>query len=173
MGEIRSTLDIIMEKAKDVTVTDEEKKAFMMREVEGKVRGLLQKYLDGGLKKERLDEDLHALSDDRYEMAVAALTRECLARMVLDGDNRALLDVLGGVAGVDTRPVEELLLQYQQDHQARRADREAVLRERLEDQGISGSAVIANLAADPEWIDYLSKEKDRFHQSVATFNTKG
>ncbi len=38
MGEIRSTMDIIMEKAKGLTMTDEEKEAFRKKETEGKVR---------------------------------------------------------------------------------------------------------------------------------------
>ena len=47
MAEIKSTLDIIMEKARDINVSEEEKKAFQRNEFEGKARGLLQKLLDG------------------------------------------------------------------------------------------------------------------------------
>ena len=36
MGEIRSTLDIIMEKTKGLTMTEEEKKDFIKKETEGK-----------------------------------------------------------------------------------------------------------------------------------------
>lgn len=172
MGEIRSTLDIIMEKAKGMEVTDEDKAAFMRREVEGKIRGLLQRYLEGIVTEERLQSEIEALGDDRHGVAMEALRRECLERMVLDGDNRALLDILAHVAGFDTTPVEELLLQYRQGREKTRNKREAVLRERLKDKGISGSAVVSNLAADPEWIDYLAEEKDRFHQRVATLNTE-
>ncbi len=171
MGEIRSTLDIIMEKAKGVQVTDEDRAAFMRREVEGKIRGLLQRYLDGVVNEERLQSEIEALGDDRHEVAMESLRRECLERMVLDGDNRALLDILAHVAVFDTEPVEGLLLQYRQDREKKRADRESVLREQLKNQGISGSAVVPNLKADPEWIDYLAEEKDRFHQRIASLNT--
>ena len=43
MAEIKSTLDIIMEKAKRFSVTEEEKKGFKRQELEGKIKGLVQK----------------------------------------------------------------------------------------------------------------------------------
>jgi hypothetical protein len=167
MGEIRSTLDIIMEKAKGVQVTDEDKAAFMRREVEGKIRGILQRHLDGVIHAERVQSEMEALGADRHEIAVAALRRECLERLVLDGDNRGLLDILSRVAGFDIKPVEKLILRYREDLEAKRVDREAVLREQLKSRGISGSAVVPNLKANPEWINGSVETRDRFHQELA------
>ena len=73
MGEIRSTLDIIMEKAERVKVTDEDKEAFMKKEAEGKVRGLLQKYLDGIINHERLKREVEAMGGERHGVATAVL----------------------------------------------------------------------------------------------------
>lgn len=167
MGEIRSTLDIIMEKARGVEVTEEDKAAFMRREVEGKIRGILQRHLDGVIDTNRLQSEIEALGADRHEIAMAALRRECLERMVLDGDNRPLLDILAHVAGFDARPVEELLLRYREDLEKNRASREVILRNRLKERGISGSAVVPNLKADPEWINCSAEARDRFHQGLA------
>ena len=47
MSEVKSTMDIIMEKARNLTVTDEDKKEFAEKEVRGQIKGLFQKYLDG------------------------------------------------------------------------------------------------------------------------------
>jgi hypothetical protein len=167
MGEIRSTLDIIMEKAKDVAVTDEDKAVFMRREVEGKVRGVLQKYLDRFMDAKRLQEEMDALDADRRDMAVAALRRESLGRLVLDGDNGKILEILSRAVGMDTTPVKDLILQYQQDLQTRQVEREAALRGTLTDRGISGSAVRPNLKADPEWMRDSTEVRDRFHREVA------
>jgi hypothetical protein len=167
MGEIRSTLDIIMEKARDVEVTEEDKAVFMQREVEGKVRGLLQKYLDNFLDLQRLQEEVDALGPDGHEAAVAALRRECLERLTLEGDNQGLLDILSRVARMEMAPVETLLLGYREDLETKRAAREAALREVLRDQGISGPSVVPNLKADPTWIRDLDETRDRFHREVA------
>lgn len=44
MGEIKSTLDIVMEKTKHLSMTHEEKLANEKEEVQAAVRGLAQKY---------------------------------------------------------------------------------------------------------------------------------
>jgi len=167
MGEIRSTLDIIMEKAERVTVTDEEKEAFMKSEVEGKVRGLLQKYLDRIINQERLKKEVEDMAGERYAVATAALKKECLDRIEPGEDNHPFLGVLEHVLAFDTMPVNKLLLKYQQEQEEKRGNRESALKEWLKDQGISGTAVLPNLGADPEWTGCLSEVKARFHQRIA------
>ena len=61
MAEIKSTLDIIMEKAKKFSVTEEEKKGFRRQELEGKIKGLVQKALDGVLDYGRFQTEVVAL----------------------------------------------------------------------------------------------------------------
>ena len=52
MGEIKSTLDIIMEKTKGLTMSEEERTSFKEKELTGKVKGLVQKYINGFLRLE-------------------------------------------------------------------------------------------------------------------------
>ena len=110
MGEIKSTLDIIMEKTKDLTLTDEEKNAFQKSETEGKVRGILQKFLDGLMDSKRLKEEIIGLGDKQYSLAKEALLKECLDRMEPGADNTPLLEVLENAAGLDTDPVQKIML---------------------------------------------------------------
>jgi len=167
MGEIRSTLDIIMEKAERVIVTDEEKDAFMKNEIEGVVQGLLQKYLDGIMNQERLKREVEAMGSERYVLATAVLKKECLGRIEPEEDNHPFLEILAHVVGLDTKPVRELLSGYQQEQEEKRGNHELSLKKRLEDKGISGTAVLPNLAADPEWTMYLSEAKDEFRKRIA------
>ncbi len=166
MGEIRSTLDIIMEKAERVKVTDEEKETFMKKEIEGKVQGLLQKYLDGIVNQERLKKEVEAMAGERYAVATAALKKECLDRIEPGEDNHPFLGVLEHVLALDTTPVNKLLLKYQQEQEEKRGNRESALKEWLKDQGISGTAVLPNLGADPEWTMYLTEVGNRFRQEL-------
>ena len=168
MGEIRSTLDIIMEKAERVTVTDEDKDAFMKNEVEGKVRGLLRKYLDGIINQDRLKREIEALGSERHVLATAVLKKECLDRIEPGEDNVPLLEILELVVGLDTKPVRDLLSRYQQEQEEKQGHSESVLKERLKDKGISGTAVVPNFKADPEWVSYLTEKGNRFRQELAS-----
>jgi hypothetical protein len=162
MGEIKSTLDIIMEKTKGLTMTEEEKEAFRKKETEGKVRGLFQKFLDGFIDAERLKDGIGSLGEERYAVAREALIRECMGRMEPGADNTILLDALENTAGLDIAPIEKIVLDYNQDLEQQKMDRKQVLQKNLKGLGISGTAVIPNIHADQEWIRYLSEMNKGF-----------
>ena len=168
MGEIRSTMDIIMEKAKGLTMTDEEKEAFRKKETEGKVRGLFQRFLDGFIDAERLKDEIGSLGEKRYAVAREALIRECMGRMEPGADNTIFLDALENAAGLDIAPIRKIILDYNQDLEQQKMDRKQVLRENLEGLGISGTAVIPNIHADQEWIRHLSEMNMGFREKVET-----
>ena len=168
MGEIRSTMDIIMEKAKGLTMTEEEKEAFRKKETEGKVRGLFQRFLDGFIDAERLKDEIGSLGEERYAVAREALVRKCMDRMEPGADNTILLDALENAAGLDIAPIRKIILDYNQDLEQQKMDRKQVLQKNLEGLGISGSAVIPNIHADQEWIKDLSEMNKGFREKVET-----
>ena len=166
MGEIKSTLDIIMEKTKGLTMTEEEKETFRKKETEGKVRGLLQRFLDGFIDAERLKDEIRSLGEKRYAMAREALFRECKDRMEPGADNTILLDALENAAGLDIAPIQKIILDYNQDLEQQKMDRKQVLQKNLKGLGISGSAVIPNIHADQEWIRHLSEMNRGFQKKL-------
>jgi len=157
MGEIKSTLDIIMEKTKGLTMSEEEKKTFKKNEIEAKIRGFLQKFLDDRMDLERVRKEVVSLGEERQRMAREALKKECLDRVDPEGDPSPFFDVLEHLAGVDPHPLGEILSEFQRDLEARKKEKESVLRKRLKKKGISGSAVVPNIRANPEWIRYVSE----------------
>ena len=54
MAEIKSTLDLVMEKTKNLSLSSEERQAQKNQEIESRIRGLLQKFKDRALNSERL-----------------------------------------------------------------------------------------------------------------------
>ena len=166
MGEIKSTLDIIMEKTKDLTMTDEEKKAFQKSEIEGKVRGILQKFLDGLMDSKRLKEEIIGLGETQYSLAKEALLRECLDRMEPGADNTPLLDVLENAAGLDADPVRKIMLEYERDFEQQKRDRTKILKKHLEDKKILGTAVVPNINSDKKWVQDLSEAKKGFQDKI-------
>ncbi len=166
MGEIKSTLDIIMEKTKGLTMTEEEKEAFRKKETEGKVRGLLQRFLDGFIDAERLKDEIGSLGEKRYAVAREALLRECMGRMEPGADNTILLDALENAVGLDITPIQKIILDYNRDLEQQEMDRKQVLQKNLMGLGISGTAVIPNIHADQEWIRHLSEMNKGFQKKL-------
>ena len=166
MGEIRSTMDIIMEKAKGLTMSEEEKEAFRKKETAGKVRGLFQRFLDGFIDAERLKDEIGSFGEERYAVAREALVRKCLDRMEPGADNTILLDALENAAGLDIAPIRKIILDYNKELEQQKMDRKQVLQKNLEGLGISGTAVTPNIHADQEWSIHLSEMNKGFQEKL-------
>ena len=162
MGEIRSTLDIIMEKTKGLTMSAEEKEAFHKKETEGKVRGILQKYVDGVFTLDRVKIELDGLGPSKQVMAINLVKESCLGRIEPGRDNSRLLKPLRDLAGLDTEPIQRLLAKCDGELALKREQRAKELLKRLKKSGISGSAVIPHIDADEEWKNFILKTKQGF-----------
>lgn len=157
MGEIRSTMDIIMEKTRGLTMSDEERRKFREQEMTGKIRGLVQRCLDGVLAMDRFRSEMAAMRKRDQETADRLLREEVLANIGPEEDNKIALTVLKKILGIDTGSITERLGVFSRQIEEARSSRKKILMERLEKHGISGSAVIPNPEADPEWRGFLEE----------------
>ncbi len=167
MAEIRSTLDIIMEKAQEVVVTDEDKIAFKKKELEGKIRGFLQRFQDQIMNEDRLIKELTAIGIQEQQMVRDIFFEDCLSRINPEVDNTRLLDLMKKTAGLDVSPFLEILEKYQEEINQERNRCKSVLTEKYQGRGISGSAVMPNLEADPLWVDLKVIMKQGFMKSLS------
>jgi len=170
MTEIRSTLDIIMEKAKTLTVTDEDKKGFAEKEVKGLVKGLFQKYLDGILPTQQFKTEMASFDEDRRPFMKKELLTACLSAMTVEGDNQPLFEILDQLLGYDIKPVLDLIDEFQEQQTEERNKRITERIQTLKELGVSGSAVTPNLGADSTWRAYLSHMEDRFQERLKALN---
>ncbi|MDY7035960.1 MAG: hypothetical protein SV375_07340 [Thermodesulfobacteriota bacterium] len=157
MGEIKSTLELIMEKTKGLTMSDEEKRALKQREVSAKVKGLVQRFLDGIINIERLRIEATAIGKNKEDLLRRVIIEESINRIVPGKNNKPILEILGIVNGMDIDPVTDILMNFEQKFEREKDASEKLLREKFEKRGISGSAVLPNLEVDPEWSRYVSE----------------
>lgn len=152
MGEIKSTLDLVMEKTKHMTLSEAEKKEHRNDEDRKKIRGMLQKYLDGGMAMDELAAGIEKLRNADNPAIDRLLKREIFEKVDLDRENRPLFGLLNKLYGIDTRPLEALLKRYREDLDSESRRRAAASIETLKKQRfISGAAVVPNLENDAEW----------------------
>ena len=166
MAEIRSTLDIIMEKAKEVDVTDEDRIAFKRQELEGQIRGFLQKFQDRIMTEDRLVEGLKEIGIQEEKMVQEIFMEDCLSRVELEEDNTRLFGLLEKATGTDAAPFLEALKSFRDQMNRERERCLAILIERLREKEISGTAVLPNLEADPVWAGEKEKMKQDFMRSL-------
>ena len=112
MGEIKSTLDIVMEKTRHLTLSQEEKAEQERSEVKNRLRGLVQKYNDRKLTMAGVAEKLDLLKEAHNLNARDMLTRMLLKGLALGRRNESDIELLAEVCGMDMSEIETLFLDF-------------------------------------------------------------
>jgi hypothetical protein len=167
MAEIKSTLDLIMEKTRNMTMSDEEKKALQQKELHGKVKGWVQRYADGQIGIETIREYLEEHKKDRQTI-IAFFKEEGLKRIEPDADNKRMFQLLQDVAGEDVQPIARRIDAFRDDQKKQVAIHVKKMLQVLADDGIYGSAVVPNLDKDQAWQDWLAAAQASFNRSKDT-----
>ena len=166
MAEIKSAIELAMERTKTLVMDEKEKKEVERREVETRILGIIRRYMDGGLEKRDVVRELEGLAGSR------ALKDEIFLDVLLDildfrDDNGRQLDLF--TIGEKTFPetlrseFELLCARFSDDLERKELIVRERLREGLRDQGISGDAVDVNVQVWDEWKESADETKAAFH----------
>jgi hypothetical protein len=152
LGEIKSTLDLVLEKTKHLKQSSEEKQARAQRDVEDRIKGMLQKYQDGVSSLKQLQRDYEALKTEYKITDNTIMAGRVINRLDPGLDNRALFEALEHCCHLDSGGIADVINEYQAGYHTAAQNRLARLKESLAQKYlISGSAVVPNLEADEQW----------------------
>ena len=152
MGEIKSTLDLVLEKTKNLTLSSEEKGAQKQKEIEKRIKGMMQKYQDGILSQNQLLTDYDILKKDYNVSQNNSLIIEITKRIEPDQDNQLLLELMQACCAIDTAAIETIIENFRKTYLTASQNRMERLKEDLaQHYNITGSAVLPNLDADEQW----------------------
>lgn len=158
MGEIKSTLDLVMERTRHLTLSPDERAAQAREERRRSITAMAARFRRGEVSAEAFDRELRALPDP------GEAAREAVSIVVQavapDGDNGPLFRLLEEVLHRDAGPLRSLLEDHRRRSEAAAERIGARLRDALAARGISGSAVEPNPGADPAW----AEERDRLER---------
>jgi hypothetical protein len=167
MGEIKSTLDIVMEKTKHLSLSAEERQEQNKIEIEKRIKGLLQKFQDQTLSKEDLDTEFSKVKKEFSISNDSPVVNAILKELDLDKDNYKLLSLLKKYCGNDLAVIESVLNEYQDEINSVASYRIVQLREDLAKRHfISGSAVVPNLKADETWLAEAEDVRSKFEKKL-------
>jgi hypothetical protein len=165
MAEIKSTLELIMERTKNLTMTDEEKEAIRTKELKSRIRGLFQRYSDGVLTMRNLTDNME---HERASSPAAAtlLKEECLVHLDPAADNQKIMQIIEEVLGLDPAPFRLLVDDFRAEITRQRALAARDSLAALSDRGVRGTAVIPNPGLSPAWHDHLESARKEFRNKL-------
>ena len=167
MGEIKSTLDLVMEKTKNLSLSTEEREKQKENEIGKKIRGILQRLQDQTLTMDQLNSEYDRLKKENNLSDNTLLMNEIFNRLDLNKYDQKLLALLKDLCGANTKKIESILNDYQDAINAAASYRIIELREGLaQKHSISGSAVVPNLDADETWQTEARDIRTKFEQKL-------
>lgn len=168
MAEIKSTLNLVMEKTRHLTLSDEEKQEQKENEFKKKLKGPAQKFQDQTINKRELKKEIDNLIETCGLKGEAIIIREFLNRLRFNQDNQSVLALIDELWSTDITKLEAIFNDYNKTIQTKAQKRKDKIKENLaQKRFISGSAVIPNLSSDDEWIRKFQDIKDKFDQLLS------
>lgn len=167
MGEIKSTLDLVMERAEKIEVSPEEKEKLKREEYVSKARGMANRYLNGNLNIAGLIKKLDSYdgNQNQRDMVVETLLSELVGAIAISLDNKRSLEAIrilkqGRVDLISDR-IDKLCQDFSGEKESRKQKTEKETRRNLHRMGISGTAVQPHVGSDERWyrtlVDLTSK----------------
>ncbi len=167
MGEIKSTLDLVLEKTKNLTLSSEEKESQKQKDIENRIKGLVQKYQDGILSINQMISDYVLLKKDYSISHNNSLIVEITQRIEPDQDNQSLLELLQECCTIDTAAIESLIENFRKQYITASQNRIERLKEDLAQRlNISGSAVLPNLNVDEQWRQRIGELRAGYEEQL-------
>ena len=169
MAEIKSAVELAMERTKGLRLSQEEMNQLKEEEMKSKAQGLVNRFLEVDFHlKEVKKELLKFTPDERKELE--KLMRQYLAETIqLDRDNDLIfqgVEILRKESKGLNSQIRQLIEKYRRQKEKAYEETEKILLAHWAKQGISGSAVQAKAEGSPEWEKALSRFKPAFEEQL-------
>ncbi len=172
MGEIKSTLELALERTRGMTLSDEEKQRLRDEKAEKRAKGLFLRFRQGLLRLTDLEAEAAKTDEASPELVRKYLSRQFLDTLAPDMDESVALDDLKAWFGEQSSaPLEDarvILEEYNSrcDELYSRAENR-ILRN-LNKAGIGGSAVKPKVEQDAQYSEGLQKIREAAETKLKT-----
>ena len=167
MAEIKSTLDLVMEKTRNLSLSPEERADQKNKEIRSQIRGLIQKFQDQTISSDRFESDYRILLKD-FNLSEDDLLIKEICRQIEPGkDNTALFGLLVQFKVSELDGITSALQDFEKTLNAAAEQRSKTIKDELaKAHHIFGSAVVPNLDIDEVWQENREQIKAEFEKKL-------
>ena len=108
MGEIKSTLDLVLEKTKHLSLAPEERQAQEQQTFIRKLKGLIQKLQEGQIKPHVMYQELESLKETHNVKDIASVQQALADLLEINSDPQTIFSVLSEQGFTQFAPLEEV-----------------------------------------------------------------
>ncbi len=172
MAKIKSTLDLVMERTKNLSMTDADKEKLRTKEGADKVRAWIQRYIDGKINAYEMRNNLDAAIEKLPEIR-DILKQELVSHIRPGHDNSAIMNALERVFDINPGPVEELIAASQTQLITRKQHHLTQLLSDLKQGGVYGTAVVPNINKSSQWQESVLQAREDLGREIIRFIDTG
>lgn len=154
MGEIKSSLELAMERTKKFTISEKEKEGIKQKEVLQKATSLFHRYREGHLPLNGILKEIEKMEKKTAITVKELLFSQWIDALSLDDDDR----ILKGIESLKEKNIDKvkeefrtLLSQYQDEKEKVKEELRVRFTEVLKKDSIYGDAVVPKLEGSKLW----------------------
>jgi hypothetical protein len=170
MGEIKSTLELAMERTRKLAITQEEKEEIKRLEILKKATGLCHRYMEGRVPLHEILREIERMTDQEKSKVKKVLLSQWVEALSLESDYERLFDGIESLRGMKVSGLREkfqlLVSEYQVERKKTEQDIERQAIEELKTEGIFGTAVVPRLEGNPKWRECTQAMNALFRKRV-------
>jgi hypothetical protein len=175
VAEIKSSIELAMEKTKNLVMDEEERKLSALRDTENKIRATLRRYLEGMIERDDVEKEMEEIKGDE------GLKRSLLLDLLIEefdigSDNTRLLELFYIVNGGLQESLKKELATLKNKFKEEMEKRGMIIRERiagrLREMGITGDGVEPNIEEWDEWKEGHEETGMVFKKRIAEWKNK-
>ena len=169
MAEIKSAVELAMEKTKGMQLSREEKEKIKEEELHSRAQGLVNRFLEVDFHLKEVEKDLAKFNPDQREHVEKLMLHYLCEAIQLDRDNDLIfqgVEAFHKESKTTIKKIRELMEGYRQRQEKEYKQAEKLLLKKWERQGISGSAVQPKVEGSPEWQEAVDKFKQPFDDQL-------
>jgi len=166
MGEIRSTLDIIMEKTKGLILTEEEKKQMRLKELEDDISKLFRRYENNVISEEDMILALKSMIEKDRHYVFTVFKSKAIDLIKISNKEIKGISLFKKLFPQLSQRMEELSNKTIENLELK--EKEITKREifNLKKQEIEGDAIVINMDVNPEWKQLVEVQEKQLKEEI-------
>ncbi len=175
MAEIKSAIELAMERTKNLVMDEGEKRAAAERDLETRIKTVMRRFMEGMLTANQAWKEFTAVEGDPGQKG-SMVTRAILDEIDLDRDNSDLFELLSlngkSLAQAHAGDLENLRTTFREQKEQTAMTVKRKVMDRLHELSISGDALEPNIEAWPEWQEGLGELRTAFSERLSLWKGK-
>ena len=169
MAEIKSAVELAMEKTRDLRLSPEEKEKLKEEEMHSKAHSFVNRFLEVDFHLREVEKDLRKYNPEQRKQLEKFMLQYLAEAIHLDRENDLPLqgmEALREESKSITGKIRELAEGYRERKEKEYQKIKSDLLTKLQDLGISGSAVQPKVPGSPEWDNALAQFQPAFEAQL-------